>query len=127
MKKWKPKYVDAIPFNQHLTIVWNNEIEAYDKEFDSNLGQMYHNHWKDGDAQPWAACYSNYDEGVVNRWIVVLPSTKWCDTTVYHESLHAAFRILDFCGVHVTYENNEILAHMIGYFAEEIFKFYEEL
>lgn len=47
--------------------------------------------------------------------------------TVTHESIHAAFDILDFSGVPINYDNNETVCYLAGWAAEQAESFYREL
>lgn len=38
--------------------------------------------------------------------------------TLAHESVHAAWEVLDFCGIQVSQENDEALAYLAGWFSE---------
>lgn len=54
----------------------------------------------------------------------------WIDKALYkqeyltHESVHAAWHILDSVGVEVTAMNHEALAYLSGWIAQEVHKFY---
>ena len=44
------------------------------------------------------------------------------DQYIYHESLHAAYDILDYVGVEVTVNDDEALAYLMEYIADQVLR-----
>jgi len=73
----------------------------------------------------WEACTTR---AIGGPGLKVLVACMFSGATVstgciYHESLHAAYGILDAHGVPCGTDNQEIIAYMQGYIADEIIKF----
>lgn len=47
--------------------------------------------------------------------------------TISHESVHAAWKVLEIVGIKVDHENHEALAYLTGWISNEINKFYYKI
>lgn len=48
-------------------------------------------------------------------------------STVSHECVHCSWHILDDVGVHLTADNHEALAYLVGYLVDEVNNFHKSL
>ncbi len=91
-------------YNQTVGVYF--DIASYHKD--------YPEYTNDGDN----GCYGF----VQNRNIVIV---DYNPNTVVHECLHAAWQVLDDCGVKVTHDNDEPLAYVLGYIYEAVINCHE--
>jgi hypothetical protein len=72
-----------------------------------------------------AATYPlQHEDGSVEGIACVFSSVSGLETKwIYHESLHVVYEIFNAIGISLGYENQEQIAYMQGYVADEIIKF----
>lgn len=58
-------------------------------------------------------------------FFVIADESQYTNNMISHESVHAAWRALDYCGVTVDVNNQEPLAYLTGHIAREAYLFYE--
>jgi len=57
---------------------------------------------------------------VAHHNLIVWVSDSTDINTVAHEAVHAAIRVLDYCGITFDAKNDEALAYLVGYISEII-------
>lgn len=70
-----------------------------------------------------ASTVENLRTGISSVCIAFLNTDEFTANTVTHECVHAAWRVLRLVGIEVTHDNNEPLAYVAGWMAEEVTKF----
>lgn len=63
-----------------------------------------------------------YDYAKCEVTIILRDETLTSRNTLAHETLHAAWRVLDMVGAQVDAHNHEALAYLVGWIAEELDK-----
>jgi hypothetical protein len=104
----------TIPIFNCEIILINDTFETIQKEFSETYPDLSHLIENRFDGRYWVIEYN----GIVTRYILM------CDGyntgNVYHESLHAAGEILHICGIKTDHNNDEMLAYLMEYIAEQI-------
>ena len=105
--------INIYPFGSQLAVYFDsNEYQSACKE----LGQDIEMNDK-----MYGGTTSSIEFDGVNYFLVhLLPSAKM--NIIYHESLHAAWYLLDHHGVYLCADANETLAYMQGYIADQLFE-----
>ena len=122
MKKAKHFYIDLDIFNTYVDVFYGDKL---DKLFDLADKKLGITNFRDIiGAKAYTAHFQkvNPSKGTSEDIVCIYLEKNPKDEYIIHESLHAAWFILDSINANITPDNHEILAYTQGYIFSEIKK-----
>lgn len=126
------KYIEPIFSSGTIYVIKNADIDYLTKRFDYDCSKPneFKDSLEDSVTNYKGSTYYGIIEKSTNRCVILIllnPDDKYKSAimnTIAHESLHAAFRMLDINSISLDSSTNELFANLVGWITECCYKTY---